>query len=161
MKSGRSSMKETNTNACQIRPATKNDLDQLCEFAGEFLPKMQWNATSDTARRVFDRILTVPEEGILLVAQHKIGVCGYVYAAYKMRAEFGGRTMDIVELFVERAWRNKGIALSLLSALIENARRSKISRISVQVHSGNAAIERVLESAGFDPERRTIWGFMV
>jgi GNAT superfamily N-acetyltransferase len=154
-------MKETNTNACQIRTATKNDLDKLCEFTREFLPEMQWNATTESARRVFERILTVPDEGILLVAQHEIGVCGYVYAAYKMRAEFGGRTVDIVELFVERAWRNKGVALSLLSALIENARRSEISRISVQVHSGNAAIERVLESAGFDPERRTLWGLRI
>jgi GNAT superfamily N-acetyltransferase len=154
-------MKAANANAFQVRTATENDLNKLCEFAREFLPKMQWDATADDARRVFERIMTVPDKGIVLVAQHKTGVCGYVYAAYKMRSEFGGQTLDIVELFVERAWRNKGVALSLLSALIENARRSEISRISVQVHSGNAAIERVLESAGFDPERRTLWGLRI
>jgi len=25
------------------------------------------------------------------------------------------------------------------------------------VHPGNAAIERALETSGFDPERRTLW----
>ena len=30
---------------------------------------------------------------------------------------------------------------------------------AAEVHPGNSAIEHTLESSGFDPERRTLWGF--
>ena len=42
-------------------------------------------------------------------------------------------------------------------ALIVRGRERDIHRFSCQVHPGNSAIERALESCGLDPERRTIW----
>jgi GNAT superfamily N-acetyltransferase len=85
-------------------------------------------------------------------------LCGYAYASYEWRAEFRGETMDIVALFTSPQWRGKGVGRSLIAALLENARRRGIRRISAEVHPGNSAIERTLESSGFDPERRTLWG---
>jgi GNAT superfamily N-acetyltransferase len=69
--------------------------------------------------------------------------------------------MDIVALFVNPEWRGKGVGSGLIKALLENAKQRGIRRISAEVHPGNAAIERTLESSGFDPERRTLWGFRI
>jgi GNAT superfamily N-acetyltransferase len=67
--------------------------------------------------------------------------------------------MDIVALFVAPQWRGKGVGGGLIASLLENAKERGIRRISAEVHPGNAAIEHTLESSGFDPERRTLWGF--
>ena len=142
----------------QIRPAQIQDLDKLCALIAQFLLKMRADATVKNARRVMEQIIKSPALGVVLVAEHSAGLCGYAYASFLWRCEFGGETMDIVELFVEETWRNKGVGGNLAAALLDTARRRKIHRISAEVHPGNAAIERTLESNGFDPEHRTIWG---
>jgi len=142
----------------KIRAATIRDLDQLCELAGQLLMQIHAEGTVSDARRVLERTLQSSTAGLVVVAEHNGTLCGYAYAAYEWRAEFKGETMDIVALFVGDQWRSKGVGRSLVAAVIEIARERGIRRISAQVHPGNAAIERTLESSGFDPERRTLWG---
>lgn len=145
----------------EIRRASAGDLERLCDFAEQYLAKLRADASAEYARRVLERVMNAPELGVVLVAEHESGICGYAYASYQWRSEFGGETMDIIEMFVEESWRNKGVGGSLIGALIDTARDRHIHRISAEVHPGNAAIERTLESSGFDPERRTLWGMRI
>jgi GNAT superfamily N-acetyltransferase len=142
----------------QIRLATPDDMDQLCGLASELLTNIRAEGNTDDARRVFQHIMNSADLGRIVVAESKGILCGYAYASYEWRAEFRGETMDIVALFVSPQWRSKGVGGSLIAALLENARERGIRRVSAEVHPGNAAIERTLESSGFDPERRTLWG---
>jgi len=136
-------------------------MEPLCELASQLLTQIHAEGTVKDARRVFERTMKSSDLGIILVAEHKAGICGYAYAAYEWRAEFRGETMDIVALWVEQQWRSKGVGGSLLSALIDSARQRGIRRLSTEVHPNNAAIERTLESNGFDPERRTLWSLQI
>jgi GNAT superfamily N-acetyltransferase len=137
-------------------------MDELCELAGQLLTNIRAEGTPDDARRVFHHIMNSADRGLIVVAENKTGtLCGYAYASYEWRAEFGGETMDIVALFVAPQWRGKGVGGGLIGALLDNAKERGIRRISAEVHPGNAAIERTLESSGFDPERRTLWGFRI
>ena len=142
----------------QIRAAASQDMDQLCGLASELLANIRAEGTADDARRVFEHIMNSADLGIIVVAETKGALCGYAYASYEWRAEFGGETMDIIALFVSPQWRSKGVGGSLIASLLENARLRGIRRVSAEVHPGNSAIERTLESSGFDPERRTLWG---
>jgi len=142
----------------QIRAATPQDMDQLCALASELLTNIRAEGTPEDARRVFQHIMNSADLGLIVVAESKGTLCGYAYASYEWRAEFRGETMDIVALFTSPHWRGKGVGGSLIAALLENARRRGIKRVSAEVHPGNSAIERTLESSGFDPERRTLWG---
>lgn len=142
----------------QIRLATPGDMDQLCGLASELLTNIRAEGNADDARRVFEHIMNSSDLGRVVVAESEGILCGYAYASYEWRAEFRGETMDIVALFVSPQWRSKGVGGSLIAALLENARERGIRRVSAEVHPGNAAIERTLESSGFDPERRTLWG---
>jgi GNAT superfamily N-acetyltransferase len=130
----------------------------LCELAGQLLTNIRAEGTPDDARRVFEHIMRAPDRGHVVVAESNGILCGYAYASYVWRSEFRGETMDIVALFVTPQWRSKGVGGSLIASLLENARGRGIRRISAEVHPGNSAIERTLESSGFDPERRTLWG---
>ena len=143
----------------EIRAATPADMDQLCVLASELLTNIRAEGNAEDARRVFEHIMNSADVGRVVVAESKGALCGYAYASYEWRAEFRGETMDIVALFVSPQWRSKGVGRSLIAALLENARQRGIRRISAEVHPGNSAIERTLESSGFDPERRTLWGF--
>ncbi|PYS53762.1 MAG: hypothetical protein DMG13_11405 [Acidobacteria bacterium] len=145
----------------QVRPATPQDMDGLCELAGQLLLQIHAEGTTKDAQRIFERMMKSSDLGIVLVAEHTTGLCGYTYAVYEWRAEFGGETMDVVALFVAQPWRSKGVGRSLVAALLEKARERGIHRISAEVHPGNFAIERTLESSGFDPERRTLWGLRI
>jgi GNAT superfamily N-acetyltransferase len=147
------------TQPFQIRAAASQDLDQLCELAGQLLTNIRAEGTTADARRVFEHIMRSTDRGLVVVAENKGVLCGYAYASYEWRAEFCGETMDIVALFVSPQWRGKGVGGGLIGSLLENAKIRGIRRISAEVHPGNSAIERTLESSGFDPERRTLWGF--
>jgi len=133
-------------------------MDQLCGLASELLSNIRAEGNAEHARRVFEHIMNSTDLGQIVVAESKGTLCGYAYASYEWRAEFRGETMDIVSLFVAPQWRSKGVGGRLIAALLENARERGILRVSAEVHPGNSAIERTLESSGFDPERRTLWG---
>ena len=133
-------------------------MKQLCELAGELLTNIHANGDAKDTLRVFEHIMNSNVGELVLVAENEGKLCGYAYASYKQRAEFRGETMDIVALFVTPQWRNKGVGRSLITSLLENARQRGISHVSAEVHPGNSAIEHTLESSGFDPERRTLWG---
>ena len=157
-------MKAQPVAAVKIRPAGMQDIDKMCEFVEELLVKWDARATRRDARRVYEHIMKSPDLGMILVAEtlaassdQKTGLCGFAYASYEWRSEFGGETMELVEMFVEQAARSAGVGRSLLNALIVCGRERDIHRFSCQVHPGNSAIERALESCGLDPERRTVW----
>ena len=137
-------MRASKTSAVQIRPARPQDISRLCEFAEELLHKWDARTTASDAQRVYERVLKSPELGVILVAENEGALCGFTYACHEWRSEYGGETMDLVELFVEHSWRNRGVGRSLLDRLIEHARSRGIRRFTSQVHPGNAAIERAL-----------------
>ena len=142
----------------RIRAAEVSDLDTLSNFEEELLRKWDARATKSDAVRVYERVLTTPGLGVILVAEDNGVLRGFVYACSSWHAEFAGETLDLVEMFVEQSSRHKGVGRGLLDGLITHARQRNIRRITCQVHPGNSAIENALESAGFDPERRTLWG---
>src|SRR5256885_11641048 len=132
----------------QVRAAASQDMDQLCGLASELLANIRAEGTAEDARRVFEHIMNSADLGFIVVAESKGTLCGYAYASYEWRAEFGGETMDIVALFVSPQWRSKGVGGSLIAALLETARERGFSRVSAKAHPGNAAIERTLDSSG-------------
>jgi GNAT superfamily N-acetyltransferase len=154
-------MNAPSTVGIRIRPAASRDLDTLAAWAAELLHQWDATATEGDARSVYERILRSPDLGIVLVAEQDGVPSGFVYAASVLRAEYAGETMELVEMFVAWPWRSKGVGRGLLDALVAHARERNVHRIACQVHPGNAAIERALESGGFDPERRTLWGILL
>src|SRR5207244_4321401 len=114
----------------QIRAAASQDMDQLCGLASELLANIRAEGTADDARRVFEHIMNSADLGIIVVAETKGALCGYAYASYEWRAEFGGETLDIVALFVSSQWRCRGVGGSLIAALLDTALVRALRRVS-------------------------------
>src|SRR5688572_26403406 len=105
-----------------IRAAETRDLNKMCEFAEELLHKWDARTTAEDARRVYEQILATPELGVILVAENDGRVCGFAYASYQWRSEYGGETLGLVEMFVEHSSRNRGVGHELLQGLVGLAR---------------------------------------
>ncbi len=155
-------MKAFHTTEVKIRPAAEKDVDKMCEFVEELLIKWEARATRRDAQNVYTHVLDNSDLGVILVAevpdaQGSPVICGFAYASYEWRSEFGGEVMELVEMYVEQFARSAGVGRTLLNELIVRGRERGVHRFSCQVHPGNSAIERTLESCGLDPERRTVW----
>jgi len=57
--------------------------------------------------------------------------------------------IDIHNLAVDPAYRRQGIGRSLLAAVIEEARDSGLSRVTLEVRKSNDAAQRLYQSLGF------------
>ena len=155
-------MKAFHTTDVKIRLASENDVDKMGEFVEELLIKWEARATRRDAQNVYTHVLDNPALGVILVAEipdaeGNPAICGFAYASYEWRSEFGGEVMELVEMYVQQFARSAGVGRALLNNLIVRGRERSVRRCSCQVHPGNSAIERTLESCGLDPERRTVW----
>ena len=59
------------------------------------------------------------------------------------------REIDIHNLAIAPAYRRRGIARSLLHAVIADARRERATRITLEVRKSNDAAQRLYHSLGF------------
>src|ERR1043165_1640105 len=117
-------MRET---SFQIRPATADDIDQLCNLAFEVLDTI--HSEANDPRPVLNQVMKSDDDTVVVVAESARRLCGYTYATYKWRAEYSGETMEIIGLFGARYFRSKGGGRALIPARVERARRRGIRRV--------------------------------
>jgi len=59
------------------------------------------------------------------------------------------REIDVHNLAVDPAYRRQGIGKTLLYAAIDEARRQRVSRVTLEVRKSNEAAQRLYQSLGF------------
>lgn len=148
-------MTQVPTAPIHVRAAREADIDAIEPLVRQFHARIGSEAAIDNVLTVLKRY--VEGQGCVSVAEPGAIPCGYACASFQMRTDAGGEVMNVIELFVDEPWRNRGVARKLLQCLVSVAESRGVKRVVAEVHEGNAAIERVLEAAGFEPERRTIW----
>jgi ribosomal protein S18 acetylase RimI-like enzyme len=80
--------------------------------------------------------------------------CGYLALCYGYSIELGGRDGFLDELYVEPAFRNRGLGTRALEAACELARADGVRALHLEVRRGNVAAQRYYERAGFVPRDR-------
>ncbi|MBI3001676.1 MAG: ribosomal protein S18-alanine N-acetyltransferase [Deltaproteobacteria bacterium] len=118
-----------------LRPITSSDLEEVMaiERAAFSFP---WSA------RFFLQELRVPyARSLLAVVDGK--TVGYIIY-WRLPSE-----TDIHNLAVHPAHRRQGIGRALLRAVIEEARREGLQRITLEVRKSNEAAQRLYQSLGF------------
>ena len=78
------------------------------------------------------------------------------FARVDMRPDLDGRRLYITEVAVSERMRRRGVALTLLKAAEERARRSGIAALYLHVDAGNPAALGLYRRAGFTPLRETV-----
>jgi hypothetical protein len=128
-------------------PARGKGVDKMGEFV-EVLIKWEARATRRDAKRIHARpqIPIWGHPGASSGCARSIVICGFAYASYEWRSEFGGKSWNWSRCMEEFA-RSVGVGRTLLNELIVGRRGFTASAVSA---SWKLRIERTLESRGLD-----------
>ena len=114
----------------KIRPLRQQDIDAVMKLHRE----LGWNpAFQADGSTLLQRLkaLTAEENALLLVAEIKGRVIGYVHGVIITHLLFAGREMYVSEVFVMEKHRGHGVGRALMSAIEAESVNSRCFRISV------------------------------
>jgi GNAT superfamily N-acetyltransferase len=108
------------------------------------------------ARRVSEWLLANPESGGIWMIEAKGSAIGYMAVTTCVSLEFGGRHALLDELFVDAAWRGKGVGPQAIEFATEWGRSRGFTALRLEVGDENPHGLHVYAKAGFaiHPDRR-------
>jgi GNAT superfamily N-acetyltransferase len=104
--------------------------------------------TDEKITRTFGEFSAHPEKGTILVIREDGERVGYAVLVNFWSNEAGGNILDVDELFVEEAYRGRGIATAFLMHLIQS-RMNDCVQIELGVIAGNDRAQELYERIGF------------
>jgi len=113
-----------------IRPLKPNDIADIMQLHRELGWNPAFKADGSTLKQRLEALIT-EESALLLVAELKGKVVGYIHGKTVTYLLFAGREMLVSELFVMESVRGHGVGKALLSAIESEAVTQKCFRISV------------------------------
>jgi predicted N-acetyltransferase YhbS len=113
-----------------IRPLNPSDVAAIMQLHRELGWNPAFKADGSTLKQRLEALIT-EENALLLVAERKGQVVGYIHGEIVTYLLFAGREMLVSELFVMEKMRGKGVGKALLSAIETEAVHHKCFRISV------------------------------
>jgi len=129
----------------RVRPLRGGDIDSVMTLHRELGWNPAFKADGSTLRSRLEALCT-EESALLLVAELKSQVVGYVHGEIVTYLLFAGREMLVTELFVMEDARDHGVGRALMAAMEAEAAKEKCFRISVLI-----ARERESYRRGFYP----------
>jgi len=113
-----------------IRPLRPSDIADIMQLHRELGWNPAFKADGSTLKQRLEALIT-GESALLLVAELKGKVVGYIHGEIVTYLLFAGREMLVSELFVMESVRGQGVGKALLSAIETEAVSQKCFRISV------------------------------
>jgi predicted N-acetyltransferase YhbS len=113
-----------------IRPLRPNDIADIMQLHRELGWNPAFKADGSTLKQRLEALIT-GENALLLVAEFKGKVVGYIHGEMVTYLLFAGREMLVSELFVMESVRGRGVGKALLNAIESEAVQQKCFRISV------------------------------
>ncbi len=113
-----------------IRPLRPSDIADIMQLHRELGWNPAFKADGSTLKQRLEALIT-GESALLLVAELKGKVVGYIHGEIVTYLLFAGREMLVSELFVMESVRGRGVGKALLSAIESEAVSQKCFRISV------------------------------
>jgi len=117
-------------NETTIRPLNPSDVTAIMQLHRELGWNPAFKADGSTLKQRLEALIT-EENALLLVAERKGQVVGYIHGEIVTYLLFAGREMLVSELFVMEKMRGQGVGKALLNAIETEAVHHKCFRISV------------------------------
>jgi len=110
----------------------------------------------ERARRAAEGLMANPELGGVWLIEVDGATAGYVCLTFCYSLEFDGRFALLDELYLEEAWRGKGIGAKAIAFAVEWSRARGIAAIRLEVaHTNSRAIE-LYRRQGFQAHDRNL-----
>ncbi len=140
----------------RIRPAGAADVAAAAEAVGMLLDELGGSRPAPVELEAEAAALVGdPSLGCLLVAEAGGAIVGVLAASYLRAMHVPGPYAVIQDLWVDRAWRSRGVGAELIAAIDAAAREDGMSRIEVglpkESFAAIEATEAFYRRNGFDP----------
>jgi GNAT superfamily N-acetyltransferase len=134
----------------QIRPATADDIPQLCTLLSIlFTQEADFQPDAGKQSAALRQILEHPETARILVLREGDDIIGMVSLLFTISTACGGKAALLEDMIVHPARRGDGLGGTLLQAAIALARREGCLRITLLTDRANDAAMRFYQRHGF------------
>lgn len=103
--------------------------------------------TVEKIHRTFGELLRQPERGTFILFESGEAAIGYALVIHYWSNEYGGTIEVIDELFVDPAWRGRGVASAFLDCLADTS--SEVKGLQLEVTPRNARARALYTRHGF------------
>ena len=105
-------------------------------------------------RAALERLFADPALGRVWLASVEETVAGYAMGTWGFSTEQGGRFLLLDELFVQPAFRGRGVAAATLAFVESEAAREGAGAVRIEVSIENGPARELYRSAGYTDPRR-------
>ena len=106
--------------------------------------------SQDARQTAINSLLVEPVRGRILLIQTPNGeTVGYAVLAFGFSIEFGGRDAFLDELFIDDAFRSRGLGTAALAAVCNWADNAGLCALHLEVGRDNETAKALYTSAGF------------
>ncbi|MEZ5924982.1 MAG: GNAT family N-acetyltransferase [Hyphomicrobiaceae bacterium] len=139
-----------------FRPAGPKDAAVLARLMRAYYAYDGHDYDEVTVGQTLDAFLAEPAYGRAWLIEIDGTPAGYMVMCIGFSLEFGGRDAFVDEIYLEQAYRGRGIGRKALDHMIAEARRLGIRALHLEVDRDNALAERLYRALGFAPRDRFV-----
>ncbi|HEY0790348.1 MAG TPA: GNAT family N-acetyltransferase [Chthoniobacterales bacterium] len=132
--------------------------EQLAPLVALFEAQLREHGIPTSPDALFSVLRTLeaqPQHGFLLTAVCDGSAVGVAYAASILSLEHGGRSGWLEELYVQPAWRGRGVGTRLLKAVVAAAGQRGWQALDVEVDAAHQRVVSLYARHGFQPVHRS------
>jgi ribosomal protein S18 acetylase RimI-like enzyme len=139
-----------------LAPAGPADLERLLPLVARFTATQGYPFDAAGSRAALAELLARPELGRVYAIVSGEETIGYAVLCFGWSIEWGGRDAFLDELYLEPAWRGRGLARAALRALLSEARAAGVRAVHLEVEAGNEVGQALYRSEGFEGKDRAM-----
>jgi ribosomal protein S18 acetylase RimI-like enzyme len=129
-----------------IRKFKNADLPQFLALYNE------WNRTSITNRQM-GNVIKLSTKNVIVLAFENLKLVGYLIESLGPDIEEGGVRAEITDLFVQKMFRNKGIATALNKRAVHTAKNAGAPKVSLETEVDFKEAHALYTKLGFKKTR--------
>ena len=139
------------------RAATHGDIAVLVELMTDFYRESSFSLPRESAKAVFEQLLTDPALGRVWICEQGREAAGYIVLTFGFSVEYGGRDAFVDDLFIRPAFRGRGLGKQLLDTLIGECAHLRVRALHLEVDRLHDRAHALYRSRGFqDNDRRLL-----
>src|SRR3954454_3874456 len=140
-----------------IELATAADIPVLLSLMTEFYSEAGYNLERGRAEKAFDDLIGDERLGLVWLIRAEAQTVGHVVLTFRYGMEYGGLLGCVDDLFVQTAWRNRGIASTALLAVRDHCLSLGVRAMTVEVGRENGSAQVLYRRVGFvEPPDRVL-----
>lgn len=149
-------MSEPVATQASVREAGAGDVEGVAAAVASLLAELGGRCPERSELETEVRaLLDDPEGGSVLIAEADGGIVGVLSASWQRAIHVPGIYATIQDLWVDEAWRSRGVGAELVEAIASQARTRGVGRLEVGLPRENfaaiASTESFYRRNGFEP----------